>query len=734
MKITLKNFRCYKDRSFTLPDTGLTLLSGVSGSGKSTLIKSVFYALYGKIKKPCSFGANSCSVELQYKNVTIFRSTKPNILKVTIENTSYEDDAAQSYIDSFMGLTKDEFEISGYIAQKNSVCILSLPPLEQIKTIQTLSIQETVTALKDKIKTLLKESNDELTKLSTQLQFSKEEFSNCKKVELDTTISNDEIEANSLIIKELPIKIADLNTKKEILVNKLNSIKNLEKELKISKASKQQLEKEISEKRKIRSEIVSYNKPEDLKELEKSIKYLETKNEYENILKQETEDKEIRKTFLHKNILDSEKVKEYTIQLEYIKLVEKIGTRKSLQKKLNELEKNRDELIQKLENADILNCPKCDSSLKLKNGVLELMLTNQKYNSSSFDKNKLKKEIGLLESTIAKTQNNLDILDTPEFGEILITDTSSNLEILLSKDKEYRSELKTLESGISKQLEKLIQKLETMTPIEGDLVQLKKRFADEQKREILYKQYVAETKRIDADIMNLITKLDATSSKIENIESKLDIDSNTIEFQLYETKNNLESLNTEYKNELAKKERYDSYKQSYELFKNYEKWSKRVEKYSENHKEAENKHIGLLTIKEKYRQAEIFAVESTLNSINQHTQHYLDHFFPDDPMYVKLDIVNQTEIKTIINYKGYEYDSITQLSGGEFDRCVLASVCGVNTMMNCPMLFLDESLASLDAENNTDILGFLKELSTTKLIAVCSHEAIEGVFDSKVYI
>jgi DNA repair exonuclease SbcCD ATPase subunit len=728
MKITLKNFRCYKDRIFTLPDTGLTLLSGVSGSGKSTLIKSVFYALYGKIKKPCSFGVNSCSVELQYKNVTIFRSTKPNILKVTIENTIYEDDAAQSYIDSFMGLTKDEFEISGYIAQKNSVCILSLPPLEQIKTIQTLSIQETVTTLKEKLKSLLKESNDELTKLATQLQFSKEEFSNCKKVECPEAISEDEIENNTKKLKELPDKIEALNTEKEMLLNKLNSIKNLEKELKASKSSKQQLEKEISEKRKIRSEIVNYNKPEDLKELELAINYLETKNEYENTLKQETEDKESRRIFLHKNIMDSDKVKELTIQLEYSKLVQKIGSKEDLQKNLNKLEKNRNELLNKLENADIMICPNCDSSLKLKNGVLEI--TDQSCSKS--DKNKLKKEIGLLESTIAKVKNSLETLS--EFGEIKIETDLEKIESLISKNKEYVSELNMLDSRFSKHLQKLIQKLESMTPIDGDLDQLKKRFADEQKRDILYKQYVAETKRIDADIMNLVTKIDANKSKLIMLESKLDKDSNTIESELNDTKYKLEFLNTEYKNELAKKEVYNLYRQKYDLFKNYEKWSKRVEKYTENHKEAENKHIGLLTIKEKYRQAEIFAVESTLNSINQHTQYYLDHFFPDDPMHVKLEIVNQTEIKTIINYKGYEYDSITQLSGGEFDRCVLASVCGVNTMMNCPMLFLDESLASLDAENNTDILGFLKELSTTKLIAVCSHEAIEGVFDSKVYI
>ena len=67
------------------------------------------------------------------------------------------------------------------------------------------------------------------------------------------------------------------------------------------------------------------------------------------------------------------------------------------------------------------------------------------------------------------------------------------------------------------------------------------------------------------------------------------------------------------------------------------------------------------------------------------------------------------EIKTEINYKGSVYDDISQLSGGEFDRCVLASVCGVNTMLGSNILILDESLASLDSDTNTDIINFLKK-------------------------
>ena len=89
-------------------------------------------------------------------------------------------------------------------------------------------------------------------------------------------------------------------------------------------------------------------------------------------------------------------------------------------------------------------------------------------------------------------------------------------------------------------------------------------------------------------------------------------------------------------------------------------------------------------------------------------------------------------VKTVLTYKGHEYDNTEQLSGGEFDRCILASICGINTMLQSPFLILDESLASLDTQNNTDILSFLKEFSKDKLILVCSHEAIQGIFDTVI--
>ena len=44
MKITLKNFRCYEDKTFDFGDNGLTLLSGGSGTGKTSLMMAIDFS------------------------------------------------------------------------------------------------------------------------------------------------------------------------------------------------------------------------------------------------------------------------------------------------------------------------------------------------------------------------------------------------------------------------------------------------------------------------------------------------------------------------------------------------------------------------------------------------------------------------------------------------------------------------------------------------------------------
>ena len=95
MRIRLKNFRCYEDETFDFGKSGLALLSGSSGKGKSTILMGIHFALFGIGTKVTAYGKTSCMVEMEFDDLKIIRTKRPNRLVV---NDIYEDDTAQEII------------------------------------------------------------------------------------------------------------------------------------------------------------------------------------------------------------------------------------------------------------------------------------------------------------------------------------------------------------------------------------------------------------------------------------------------------------------------------------------------------------------------------------------------------------------------------------------------------------------------------------------------------------
>lgn len=155
---------------------------------------------------------------------------------------------------------------------------------------------------------------------------------------------------------------------------------------------------------------------------------------------------------------------------------------------------------------------------------------------------------------------------------------------------------------------------------------------------------------------------------------------------------------------------------------------------------ASRKLKNLSVLKEKCKQAEYYAIEWAVDAINVQSKFYLDKMFGDNSIEVTLATSKETgkgskaqekqQMNMKLFYKNNAYDSINQLSGGEKDRVNLAFILAVNDVIGNNVLFLDECLASLDAETNSDIFLFLKQYCSDKTILVISHEAVTGIFDT----
>jgi len=148
----------------------------------------------------------------------------------------------------------------------------------------------------------------------------------------------------------------------------------------------------------------------------------------------------------------------------------------------------------------------------------------------------------------------------------------------------------------------------------------------------------------------------------------------------------------------------------------------------------------LETLKQYAKDTECMILEQVVESINCSIESVCNSLFDRD-INIKLNLYKKLKtsenIKPIVNfdisYQGGKFDNIDQLSGGEGDRASIALTLALKRLSSCPILMLDESLASLDLDIKETTINSIRE-NITDTVIIIMHDGIEGIFDDVINV
>ena len=154
-------------------------------------------------------------------------------------------------------------------------------------------------------------------------------------------------------------------------------------------------------------------------------------------------------------------------------------------------------------------------------------------------------------------------------------------------------------------------------------------------------------------------------------------------------------------------------------------------------KQAEQLYEAVSRLLVKATEAERQSLQAAVAEINTVLNSILKKLFANTPISVEISATKELKSKKNavsqrfdikIFFNNSEYGSANQLSGGEKDRLSLAITLAMNLKFGSGLLFLDETLSSLDTELKSDAVTLLKEYAQNRTIVCVAHEETEGIY------
>ena len=725
----------------------------------------------------------------------IVRKKGPNHLVV---NGVYEDVAGEAIIQQKFGKI---FNSVSYIPQNLKKTFVLMSPSERLEFLETFAFDNyDINKLKDRAKSLIRESNDTLSKTIGNLQFANkllEEKHVPKAIPFPAKVSREnqekfvsnqkvKLENSSKILKKTEKELKELAQKKNkrdvSLLNKRH-LEVMEADYMLGMSN---LDGKISQ--------ISFTK-EDFRDLEKRLELSITHKSLSNLAKNLSENKEKLQELMDKESTEMderiEKLEKKIIETDVDDLEEQLGIwRELLHKKMernaliisrkkittsktlkqaneekSELDTQISEKESEIKSAKLekesFGCPHCSGRVRFSNNTLmkldldfkglDITLITKQHSELVSRRTNLVSEMGTiverdtLDSKISKLSNEISEL---EDGETSISECDDFIKEITTKIVEFTNSNDEL------------QNLKTNRKFSQTILNIQKQVKEEQRRYdekvVFLSSYVPEDEEI---LREKISKMKAElHSKTTFLELREDIRKSldAVTVDLFEVRKTLDSFTEHYEELITTKEEdvkfHTTRKNEIEKFmKDLGVWQQNEKEISEYQKlkgsvselrkkeiSDRGKYTAACCFRDYILESESIYISNLIGKINTHVQMYLEHFFPDNPISVRLSSFKENsknESKPCINldidYKGVEHD-LAMLSGGELSRVILSFTLAFADLYNSPLILLDECTASLDQELTTSVIEGLKDNFGEKLVILIAHQVVQGVFDKVV--
>lgn len=810
MKLTLKNFKCYRKHTFSFPNKTFVLIRGRNGSGKSTLFKAYSHALYGREKNPYSRGTTTCKVILEDVDpsgnpYTIIRRNHPNVLQLKYHGQVYQDDEAQEIIGSFMGMNYESF-IAACCVYDQDGSLLNMTPSARLKFIQSLtdyhdrSYQKKITELvhdyQTQTKTLEREVSirketcallksklslvkpqkptrtqdqcqmeheamtQEIRKCQEQIQHLQQDHQKAQQWQDDQGRLLQWTTESQLITTALRAMNGEMSLLREQCAE-LESVETMIQTLKHSKQYhhlKTQLDALEAEAPTPSPWILSQEQCQKIQQTLRQVTLLDQQHQTYQSWKRQYDscfqlwsDLESK---LHLDLNLSSMLNQVHIDALEEKLHASLNQIRKLDVHIHDAEKK----LQAYQTSELaLTCPSCHASLQLKNQQLMMvshdhsthdakLKLEQDVKTWTSTKMKLKKWImheGWIRHVLKTTREllALDIVPEPP-PQLHVGDMEDQWRKHTIHTDIYQRDLMAHDQNI-KQLKASLKALGEYTTSwnEQEYRALKEKRtilqAAHHQYRTLEKEYSAQSQRLqqmNASIETLSAKW-PTSYSITSIQQALDKTRETLD-HYRQTRVSIED----------DQRQWVTYIDDRQKRKEYIHEKSKLDAVQTQRLSAQRKWEGLQGVLDTCKEAEILATQHLIHELNEYLQYHLDRLF-DGELVVSMEgykkHATKQEYKPSMNIVSELCgqplkDLSSDLSGGQFQLCVLAFRLAIGDVLGRRILFLDESLNKLDPETHQTFLTYLKSLTMDPdrplQVMIISHHSIDGSFDEVIVL